>query len=160
MDGRRKDSKGVRGFAGIAVVAVAALAIMWAGWPRAQAEPDDGAEAVVQVGTYQPRTVFQNSPAGKELMEEVQAIRPAMAKAQQAGDQQKLQQLQTQFQKKQKETVEKFERDIEKVLPGVAKAAGVKVIALEVVYAAEGVETEDVTAQVTKALGGQPEDAE
>lgn len=158
MDTLSRSRKATRVVAGIAVVAVIALAIVWAGWPKAQAAPDD--KTVVQVGTYEPQKVFGDSPAGKELQDEVQAIRPAIMKAQQAGDQQKIQQLQQQFQKKQEEAVEKFESDVEKALPDVAKAAGVGVIALEVVYTAEGIETQDVTEQLTKAIGGQPQDAD
>lgn len=139
--------------AGAAILAVA-LTITWAGGVNAQElpRPEAGRQAVVQVGTYEPQRAFEQYPGGQRLIEAYQAAQADMVKAQEAGDERALEQIQQQLQQTQQEVIGQFERDVEALLPDVARAAQVQVIALDVVYTAKGVNTKDVTPQVARGL--------
>lgn len=146
----------MRFFAVVGVVAVAALAMTLVSQPDARADQHGG--GVTQVGTYDLEQVFQTYPGRQELMEAFQEAQPQMAEAQQEGNHQRMQQIQQQLQQKQQEVIDKFYEDVEEQLPGIAEAANVQVVALEVAWTAEGIDTLDLTGQVVEALGGEVEE--
>ncbi len=150
-----KHRHAMRFLAVVGVVAIAALAITLV---QPDARADQHAEGITQVGTYNIEQVFQTYPGRQELMEAFQEAQPQMAEAQQEGDHQKMQQIQEQLQQKQQEVIDKFHDDVEEQLPGIAGEANVQVVALEIAWAAEGIDTVDLTEQVVEALGGEVEE--
>jgi TolA-binding protein len=118
--------------------------------PAAAAEND----AELRVGTLEPGMAFQHWAGRDEAIAQMQQIQTQAQAAQQAGDEMQVMQLQNQMQQKQQELLTNFERDLREVLPEVAREAGVKVIAVNIAYTADDVETQDLTAEVVEALGG------
>lgn len=105
-----------------------------------------------EVGTYDPGAVFQKHPAQAEMTKAWESVQPKMQEAQQAGDQEALQQVQQQYAQTRERLIEKFHKDVADVLPEVAKATGVKVVAVQVVYTAEDVQTKDITPDLIQAF--------
>lgn len=114
---------------------------------QAEGGPDEP-EAAFQVGIYNPQAAFQAHPAHEKLMNVLRTTQSEMQEAREAGDQQKVSQLHQKYEQARNEAVEKFERDVEKVLPEVAEATNVKAIVMEIVYTADDVQTKDVTPRV------------
>ncbi|MFP4027755.1 MAG: hypothetical protein ACLFWL_08200 [Candidatus Brocadiia bacterium] len=137
-----------------ATLTLAVLAI--AGATHVRAEGADNAKTVV--GIYEPQRAFQQYPGRAKLMKAYQSVQKDMAKAREEGDQQKTQQLQQQLQQKQEEVIEEFENKVEKALPTIARKEELKLVATEVVYTADNVETKDVTTAVMEAIGGGEEE--
>ncbi|MFP4434238.1 MAG: hypothetical protein ACOCVI_01815 [Planctomycetota bacterium] len=140
-----------------AVAAIAMAMILMAAQPAAQAQ-ESGQDASVKVGTYDAETAFQAHPAQKELMKAVKTAQADMQQAQQDQDQQKIQQIQQNFEQTRRKAVEQFEDDISEALPEAAKAAGVKVVAMQVVYKADDVKSVDITGQITKKFDSDDDD--
>ncbi|MFW6164409.1 MAG: hypothetical protein ACODAJ_16690 [Planctomycetota bacterium] len=114
-------------------------------------------KAALQVGTYDPQAVFMKHPAQEQLAKAGQAARTQMQKAQQEGDQEKVEQVQRQYAETRTRFIDKFEDDVADALPDVARAAGVKVIAVQVAYTAEDVRTKDITPHLVKVFSKQDE---
>ncbi len=140
-------------FVVIGVVAIAAVTFLWAGQPEARA--DQQAQGITRVGTFDIEQVFQTYPGREDMMEAQQEAQPQMAEAQQEGDHQKMQEIQQQLQQKQQEVIDTFHDDVEAELPDIADDANVQVIAVEVEWTADGIDTTDVTDDVVEALGGE-----
>lgn len=146
----------------IALTAVALIAAtLFTGQLRAQdqipygqtfSEKDSQTEKAITVGTYNPQAAFEQHPLQEKLMEKYMTLQPAIQKAQQENDQQKAIQLQQEFEQERMQIIEQFQKDVDKALPEVAEAAGVKVIALEIAYIADDVKTQDVTAHLVEAF--------
>jgi Skp family chaperone for outer membrane proteins len=125
---------------------------------RLGADEKQAAEGL-QVGTYTPQKIFQQSGGGAKLMEARRDAQKQAQEAQKNGDQKKLQKLQQDYRKKQMAIIQDFQKQVKAVLPEVAEKTGVEVIAAQVQYTAEGISTRDVTKQIVKALGDRPEKA-
>ncbi|MGC9455400.1 MAG: hypothetical protein ACP5HU_11130 [Phycisphaerae bacterium] len=121
-------------------------------------ESNNDADKLV-VGTYDPAQAFQASPGQKELEEKARDAQAEANQAQQEGDQQKLTQISQQFRMDQQRIIQQFQSDVEEVMPDVAESEGVKVVAVEVTYTAEDVETRDVTEALVEALGEKAEES-
>ncbi len=152
-----------------AAVGVAMIAVLVAAQLPAQAQvPAQDQPAVqaerprpaVKIGTYDPETAFQAHPAHKKLMEAVRTAQTQMQQAQQEEDQQKMQQIQQQYEQAQQQAVQKFQQDVSEALPEAAKAAGVKVVATQVVYKADDVKAIDITPRLAKAFEEEEDDGE
>jgi Skp family chaperone for outer membrane proteins len=148
-----------RGLIAVAAIGIVALAITSLGQLRAQNQSgsDGNASKVAQVGTYDRQKAFRQYPGRKDLMDAFTSARSQMSKAQQEGNQKKIKEIQQNLQKKQTEIVKKFQKDVKKALPDVADKAKVKVVAVDVVYTADDVNTKDITSDIVKAIGGDPE---
>lgn len=140
-----------RNFVTLVVVTLMAIGVFGTG----QLEAAENGELVV--GTYEPQQVFQQSEGQQELMEAFQEAQGSMQAAQEEGDQQKMQKLQSDMREKQEEIIGKFQDELEKVLPEVADATGVDIIAQGVEYTADDIDEKDVTDDVIKAMGGDPD---
>ncbi|MFO8006725.1 MAG: hypothetical protein R6V05_03225 [Candidatus Brocadiia bacterium] len=156
----KNNSRKVRRLVAIAVLVIAAITVALAGRLDAQAQALQRTEAeprrVAQVGTYDPQKAFEQSPAQEELMEAYEASLPALREAEQKGDQQKAQQLQQKLVQKREQLIGEFQNDVRAALPDVAKAAGVQVVALDIVYTEESVNTKDITPQIVEAIADGP----
>lgn len=151
----------------IVAVAVLVSVTIFTGPSRAQlqvfqeeAPPADTrtSQVAVEVGTYTPAMAFEKHPAQQEVMEAFQIAQAQMQEAQQQGDQETIQQVQQQYEQKRAQIVEEFQRDVAKVLPEAAEAAGVKVVALQVVYTADDARVKDVTPHLINALNTEMEE--
>lgn len=158
----KNDSRKVHRFVAVAALAIATLSIISAGRLDVQAQISEGIqpepEPVVQAGTYDPEQAFAQYPGREKLMETYQSALPALQKAQQEGDEKKALQLQQELSQKRDQIVKKFQNDVQQALPDIAKATGVQLVALQVVYTGEGVKTKDITPQVVEAIGGDPDE--
>lgn len=119
----------------------------------------DGKNAVVRAGTYESQQVFTSSKFGEKLTKDFEGLQRDMQAAQQEGDQQKMAQVQMRAQQMQQRVVATFQQNVKKVMPDVAKEAKVQIIAPEIVYAADDVETQDLTRAVVKHLDDLPDEA-
>lgn len=117
-------------------------------------EVDEGKTASLEIGTYDVEEAFQAHPAQEELSQALGMAQARMQQAQQEGDQQKMQQVQQQYEETHGQVIGKFEEDVADAMPVAAEAAGVKVAAQKVVYAASEVQSKDITPQLIKALNG------
>ena len=138
--------------AGLGLLAALVLALQ-PGALAQDGEADAGDEATMVIGTYQPSEAFGSYPGRQDFMQTVQDLRRQAQAAQQAGQPDKLMDLQEQMQQAQQQVVSRFEADLEKVMPKVADEAGVDAVAVQVVHAGEGIETRDVTNTLVKHLG-------
>ncbi|GAB4324771.1 MAG: hypothetical protein Kow0074_18040 [Candidatus Zixiibacteriota bacterium] len=110
-------------------------------------------DVTLDVGVYDPEAVFQSHPALAELNQATGVAQMQMQQAQQAGDQMKMQQIQMEHQQTRNRVIGEFEQDIVDALPAIAKDAGIKVAVMQMVYAAEDVDTTSITAALIGALG-------
>lgn len=134
---------------GVGLLSAAVIAVgLLTGGDAVQANAADG----LKVGTYNPQDAFEQYPARGEMMREMQAAQQKIQEAQQQGDQQTLMQLQQEIQQLQQETIQAFYKDVEEALPEIADKQGVKVVAMEVVYTSEDVESSDLTEQVVSSF--------
>jgi Skp family chaperone for outer membrane proteins len=133
-----------------AVAGLVMVAVLVAAQPPGYAA--ERPESALKIGTYEPAAAFQAHPDQKGMMEALRTAQTQMQQAQQEKDQQKMQQIQKQYEQVRQQAVQKFQKDLSEVLPEVAKAAGVKVVATQVVYKAEGVQTVDLTPVLVKAF--------
>ncbi|TVQ53663.1 MAG: hypothetical protein EA377_07575 [Phycisphaerales bacterium] len=133
--------------AGAALVAAVGIA---AGLTLA---PDhhDG-ESKMTIGTYEPQQVFDNYHRTVEFFEYLEQIQAEAMEAQQAGDQDRLMELEMQFQQRQQELMERFEAAVERTMPSVASDQNVKLIALEIVYSADDIDEKDLTTEILDKL--------
>ena len=143
----------------MALVATAAVLLAGPFSACAQDQAPATSNAVLHVGTYDLKQAFQAHPAQAELMNVLGTAQTQMQQAQQEGDQQKMQQIQQEFERTQAQVIEKFERDVADALPAAAEAADVKVAALEVMYTAPEVQTQDITPQLIEAFNQEVGDA-
>lgn len=107
----------------------------------------------IKVGTFEPALIAQQAGLQAKMQEKMSGLQERAQAAQQSGDQAAMQQLQSEFQQIQKEIVDEFKSSIDKALPKVAEETGVVLIAIEVSYAAPGIESVDVTKEVAAAMG-------
>jgi len=116
---------------------------------RAQQQDTDSA---VTVGVYDQQALFDQYPGSDELIQYYQDVQQQMQAAQQSGDQQKLQQLQQSIQQKRQEILTNFQQAVDEAVPEVARSVGVKVVAMEVIYTAEDVQTTNLTRSLADAI--------
>jgi Skp family chaperone for outer membrane proteins len=114
---------------------------------------EDASEIIV--GTYDPQKVAEAVGYQQRVMQRMEGLQERMQQAQQAGDQQAMQEIQTEAQQIQQDTAMELVGEIEATMPQVAAATGATIIATDVAYTAPGVATEDVTAAVIAAMGGE-----
>ena len=112
-------------------------------------------KAAITVGTFEPGLVAQQTGLQQKVMEQMGVLQERMQAAQQSGNQEEMKKIQGEAQTIQQNAVAEFEAAIDKALPEVAKAAGVQLIAIDIAFMAEGIETKDLTAEVVAKLGGE-----
>lgn len=134
---------------GIAAAAVLA-AVATQGTLQAQETESSG----IVVGTYAPGDVAQHTGLQQRMQEGIEDLQQRMQLAQQAGNQQEMREIQAEAQQLQQDIVADFESSVDAAMADVAKAADVDIIAIEVSYAAPGIETKDVTQEIIGQLNG------
>jgi len=153
----RKFGIGISAAAGLAMAAIALAGQLTA---QAQVPPGDAPPAepaerasAVKVGTYDPDKAFEAHPAQAELMD---ALRTAQSQMQQ-GERGEEAQVQEQYQQARQQAIQRFQEDVSKAIPQIAQAAGVKVVAVQVVYKAADVKTVDITPHLVRTFAEDKE---
>lgn len=131
--------------AGVAFVAAVGLLVSI---NTSQAQED------LVVGTFDPQEVAMNTGLQEKMQGQMEGLRQRAQEAQQNSDQSAMQQIQMDAQKIQQEVIQEFEASMSEVMPAVAEAAGVKIIAQGVAYTAPGIETKDLTSEIIAEMGG------
>jgi len=112
------------------------------------------------LGTYDPGQVAQQTGMQQKLEAQFQGLQQRMMEAQQEGDQEAMQRIQGEAQTIQQGVIAEFEASVDAALPTVAEGAGIQVVAVEIAYAAPGIETKDITNDLISEMGGaQPDEA-
>jgi hypothetical protein len=130
---------------------IAAVAIVVAFAPQSDLRAQDEAPGIV-VGTYDPQQVAVQAGVQAQMTEQMEGLQQRMQAAQQAGNQEEIQRIQAAAQQIQDNVVAEFENNVNAALPAVAQEAGAQVIAIEVSYAAPGIETRDLTTDIATHL--------
>lgn len=136
---------------GLAAVALAAGAVVMTTPTPGQAQAAPEGEQV-RVGTYEPEQVFGAYHGREAFMQQFQELQIEAQTAQQEGDQEQMMAIQQRLQEAQQEVIETFQNEVEQAMPDVAEKAGVQIVAVEVVYRAPNVETQNVTAEVIEKI--------
>jgi len=131
---------------GLALVAACSL-LYSVSAPTAKAETGS-----ITVGTYSPDQVAQQVGLEARMMQEFQGLEQRAAEAQQNGDQAAMQQIQADAQQIQERVVNEFQTALDAAMPTVAEATGVQIIAMEVGYTADGINTRDITAEMVEGM--------
>ncbi|MFP4499846.1 MAG: hypothetical protein ACLFTT_02500 [Candidatus Hydrogenedentota bacterium] len=147
--------------AAMAVALVVAATALTSGTAVQAQQAEEGA---IVVGTYNAQAAFEQHPAQAEFKQSIATLQDGMREAQQEGDNERVQQLQQEYEQERTQAVEQFHQDVETAVPDAASKAGVQVVAEQVVYTADNIETKDITADVVDAFpagsDGQPEPAQ
>jgi hypothetical protein len=141
------------------LVAPVIIGLMLAAAPTGPVVAAGGAPATVRIGTFDSRAVALAYYRSPEVMKELMGMRAELEKAQAAGDQKKVEDLQARGPAMQmlmhqqvfsNGSIGNLTAAMERRLPEVAKAAGVVAIvsSWELPYSAPNVEVVDVTPQV------------
>lgn len=114
-------------------------------WLNHDLRAEDANQQKLQVGVYNPQQVFEQYPGRQQMMENLASLQQEAEQAIQQENHQKLAELQAQAEQQQRRTVEQFQQDVQEVLPQVAQATGVQLVAMEIIYAAPDVEQQNLT---------------
>lgn len=123
--------------------------------PQAEEEEPD-----ILVGTYDTELVFQRHPSYDELMEALTTAQQGMQQAQQEGNQEEAMRVQQQYEQTRNRVIEEFRTDVTETVPEAAEAAGVQVVAVEIIYTGDDVGAKDITDELIEAFGGEVEEPE
>ena len=123
------------------------------------AKPSGGEKGKVVVGVYQRQKVFSSYPGRQQLVNRMRTLQGKVRKAQQNGNQQKMRQAQKNFRAERTRMLKKYQSDVQKVMPAVARDTGVELIVTSVVYSGKDVKTKDVTKQIIGQLSANASSA-
>jgi hypothetical protein len=130
-----------------------AMAVFTGGFSQAAPTLDEHDNEKLQIATYEPQLAFQQYHGMQEFNLQMQRVQQQMQEAQQQGDQQRLVQLQQEMQELQNQVVEQFYNEVQEVIPQIVEDTGVKVVAIEIVYASdEFAEPKDITDRLIRKV--------
>lgn len=132
----------------LATIAAAAIAAALLAQTAIQAQESTPTDTSIVVGTYELQDVAEQYGINQKLMEGMSGLQERMMAAQQQGDQEEMQRIQAEAQQIQDDVVTTFEDEIEAAMPNVAEQTGADIIAVEVGYIGEDIETKDVTQEL------------
>jgi hypothetical protein len=150
MQGKARRCWGTWMAYGAACVLVMAGIGVYGMWNAVHAQ--DTPDLTIRVATYEPQTVFSQSHLQNELLQSSQRISAAMEQAQQQGDQDAMQQLQLQFRSEQERIVGEFEDGLKEIMPAIAREEGLQLVAVDVIYQQDNVQTRDITQDVVQKM--------
>jgi hypothetical protein len=137
-----------------AAAAIVALAVLVPVAAQQQDAQRDRPETLitVRVGTYEPHRAFDRYRGAADFIAFVQQLQMQAHAAQEAGDIERLMELQQELQQKQMQVIGRFEADVEKVIPAIARKAEVNLVVVEVVYSEPNIEPVDLTDEVVRRV--------
>jgi Skp family chaperone for outer membrane proteins len=141
---------------GMSALVLAASVLV--GVAATQDDHDDAAHAndTIKIASFDPQLVFQQYHGLNELVALSQRLEAEAQQAQIDGNQQRLMELNNEMQQGQMRIVNQFQEDIDRIVPEIAKAHHIDLVALEVVYASDKFsEAQDITTQVIEALNAE-----
>ncbi len=114
----------------------------------------------LMIGVYNPQAVLEEHPLHDDLWEAASAIQVDMQEAQEEGDYERIQELQRDFEQERNTILDEFEADVDDAIAEIVDDTDIQVVALEVVYAAEGIDTTDITQDIIELVNDVEEDEE
>ncbi len=106
----------------------------------------------VMIGQADMERVFNECQGTKDFQEEVAGIQQEFQEAQQAGDQQKLMEIQQNFQIKQNQLIQNFQNALEEASGPVSEKANVHIIVAEVLYHSDSAEIVDISDELIEQM--------
>lgn len=111
----------------------------------------------VHIGVFKSERVFEAYPGTQEFTVAIQGLQQEFMRAQETGDQQLLQEIQSRYTQMQQQLQQNFERDIKAASREVARAKKIDLIVSEVIYRAEDVKEVDLTPDLIEVMNGPEE---
>ncbi len=105
-------------------------------------------QETVTIGTADMERVFSEYQGTKDFEAEMEKIQQDFQTAQQEGNQQRLMEIQQEFQIKQGQLIQNFHEAIEKASAPVSEKTGVQIIVAEVLYRTEAASVIDVSEEL------------
>ena len=133
-------------------VAVIGIFLMLAGVLALGAGRVESAE--IRIGQLDMERVYNSYPGMRTFQSEMQSLQMEFQQAQEAGDQNKLMELQQEFQAKQDTFHREFESDLREATAAVGGRENVDLIVAEVIYHTDAAETVDVSAAMIEEMNG------
>ncbi len=106
----------------------------------------------VMIGLADMERVFHEYSGTKAFQEEISGIEEDFQRAQQEGDQQKLMEIQQNFQIKQSRLIENFQAAIQEAASPVSERMNVHIIVAEVLYHSDKAEIVDVSDELIEEM--------
>jgi Skp family chaperone for outer membrane proteins len=111
--------------------------------------------AEIRIGQLDMERVYNSYPGIQTFQAEMQNLQTEFQQAQEAGDQNKLMELQQQFQTKQDEFHAEFKSDLNEATAAVGEREDVHLIVAEVIYHADNAEVVDVSEAMIEEINGE-----
>lgn len=111
--------------------------------------------AEIRIGQLDIERIYNSYPGMQTFQAEIQGLQQDFQEAQEAGDQNKLMELQQEFQTKQDEFHAEFESDLSEATAAVGESENVHLIAAEVIYHADTAEVVDVSDAMIEEMNGE-----
>ncbi len=111
--------------------------------------------AEIRIGQLDMERIYNSYPGMQAFQVEIQGLQQDFQQAQEAGDQNKLMELQQEFQAKQDEFHTEFESDLNEATAAVGERKDVHLIVAEVIYHADTAEVLDVSEAMIEEMNGE-----
>ena len=134
-------------------VAVIGMCLILAGVLAFGAGQAESAE--IRIGQLDMERIYNSYPGMQAFQAEIQGLQQDFQQAQEAGDQQRLMELQQEFQTKQDTFHSEFESDLNEATAAVGESENVHLIAAEVIYHADTAEVVDVSDAMIEEMNGE-----
>ncbi len=104
------------------------------------------------VGQVDLEKVFNEYSGTKDFNEGINEVQENLQNAQKEGDQQKIKEIQQDFQTKRSQLIETFYAEIEKASSRISERMNVEVVAAEVLYNTDKADVVDVSDELIKEM--------
>ncbi len=104
------------------------------------------------VGQVDLEKVFNEYSGTKDFNEGIGEVQENLQNAQKEGDQQKIKEIQQDFQTKRSQLVETFYSEVEKASPRISEKMDVELIVAEVLYKTDKADVADVSDELIKEM--------
>ncbi len=129
-----------------AIAGILLIAAGFSGFAAAQS-----AQAVI-IGQADMERVFGQYRPVQDFQAEIEKVQEDFQKAQEEGNQQKLMEIQQDFQIKQNMLMQTFQKDLRKASAAVSGKMNLHVIAVEILYHSDAAEVADVTDELIENM--------
>ena len=106
----------------------------------------------IMIGQAEMERVFNEYQGTKDFQEEIAGIQEDFQRAQQEGDQQKLMEIQQNFQIKQNQLIENFQAALKEASAPVSERMNVHIIVAEVLYHSDNAQIVDVSDELIEEM--------
>lgn len=138
----------------IVITSVCGSGLALAGAAQMNTENRVAQDDKTQVGVVQSDLVFQSYQGAADYQQQSQTLQQEFGEAQQQGDQQKMQEIQSRYAQMQMDLQQKFDNDLKKAAEKVADNKEVDFIVTEVIYQTDKVTEVDLTNDLIEEMNG------